>query len=145
MAEINLKQLMEARNPAQNIQIRSNDVITVPRADLFYVLGEVHKPGGFTLRDKEHVTVLQALSMSEGLLRTAGGKHARILRADSSEAHRKEIPVNVSKILSGQSPDVPMQPDDILFVPNSAPKSAALRGLEAAVQAGTGVAIWGRY
>jgi hypothetical protein len=37
-----------------------------------------------------------------------------------------------------------MEPEDILVVPNSAPRSAALRGAEAALQVATGVIIWRR-
>jgi polysaccharide export outer membrane protein len=142
VAEVNLKELMQAKNPLLNFAVRPHDVITVPRASLVYVMGEVHKPGGFTLRDKETVSVLQALSLSEGLSRTAGPKNARILRAEAGKPQRVEIPVDLRPIMEGKAPDVPLRPDDILFVPNSAPKSAAYRGLQAAVEMGTGVVIW---
>lgn len=145
VAELNLKNLMQAKNPAENIPVFPNDVITVPRASLVYVIGDVHKPGGFTLRDHESVSVLQALSMSEGLLRTAGAKNARILRPVPGSQQRQEIPVNLASILDGRSRDVRLQPDDILFVPNSAPKSAFYRGLQAAVEMGTGVVVWRRF
>lgn len=145
VAEVNLKELMQARNPADNFLVRPNDVITVPRADVVYVMGEVKKPGGFTLRDSETVSVLQALSLSEGLLSTAGAKKARILRPQPGNAQRQEIPVNVSSVLAGRTPDVPLKADDILFIPNSASKSALVRGLEAAVQTGTGVVVWHRF
>jgi polysaccharide biosynthesis/export protein len=44
--------------------------------------------------------------------------------------------------LTGKTRDVPMQANDILFIPTSAAKSAGLRGLEAIIQLGTGVAIY---
>jgi len=66
----------------------------------------------------------------------------RILRPNPNGGTRLDVPVNLSQILSGKQPDVPLQPDDILFVPNNAPKSAGLRAAEAALQIGTGVAIW---
>jgi hypothetical protein len=52
--------------------------------------------------------------------------------------------VNVSRILSGRAQDVELRADDILFVPNNAAKSAGLRAVEAAIQLGTGIAIWRR-
>jgi polysaccharide export outer membrane protein len=55
---------------------------------------------------------------------------------------RKEIPVNLSKVLSGNSPDMPLLANDILFVPNSGAKTATYRVLEAAIQTGTGIAIF---
>jgi hypothetical protein len=35
-----------------------------------------------------------------------------------------------------------LQPDDILFIPSSLPKKAAIRAIEAAIQIGTGVAVF---
>ena len=144
IGEVKLKPLMEGGNPANNLLICANDVITVPRARLVYVIGEIHKPGGFVLRDQETVSVLQALSMSEGLLHSASPQKARILRPQEGQSQRLEIPVNLSHILAGKAEDVVLMPDDILFVPDSKPKTAALRGAEAALQMATGVVIWRR-
>jgi polysaccharide export outer membrane protein len=57
---------------------------------------------------------------------------------------RTEKEIDLAKILSGQAPDVPLAADDVLFVPTSASRSAAVRGLEAALEMGTGVVIWHR-
>ena len=35
-----------------------------------------------------------------------------------------------------------MQPDDILYIPDSKPKKAIYRAAEAAIQMATGIAIW---
>ena len=48
-------------------------------------------------------------------------------------------------IMTGKDKDVPLKPEDILFIPNSAARSALLRTSEAAIQIATGVAIYGRY
>lgn len=144
VAELNVRDVMEAKTPEVNIDVRQNDVITVPKADLIYVVGAVHRAGGFPLNEKEHISVLQAVSLAEGLDRAASAKTARILRQSSPDKERLEIPVNVQQILDGRGKDVSLQANDILFIPNSAVKSAGLRALEAAVQAGTGIAIWGR-
>src|ERR1700722_13279143 len=42
-AEVKVKGLMDATVPEANIPIRAHDVITVPRAELVYVLGKVHR------------------------------------------------------------------------------------------------------
>jgi polysaccharide export outer membrane protein len=144
IAEVSLRGLMDANDPRNNIPIYPNDVLTVPRGRLVYVMGEVQKPGGYVLRDDENASILQVLAMSSGLLRTASAKNARILRAVPNQPQRVELPVNVSRILQGKAEDLKLKPDDILFVPTSAPKNAALRGVEAAIQIGTGVVIWRR-
>jgi polysaccharide export outer membrane protein len=144
VAQISLKSLLAAKNPQQNILIKPQDVISVPRAETVYVMGQVQKPGGFPLDSHEEVTVLQALSMAGGLDRAAQARRAKILRVDGHSS-RTEVSVDLQKILDGKSSDIAMQPNDILFVPNSLPKKAAIRALEAAVEMGTGVVIWGRY
>ena len=142
VAEINLRGVMDNAHPEQNIAVRADDVISVPRADLIYVVGEVRKAGGFPLSERQHISVLQALALAEGALPTAAVSSARILRGNGDGIDRQEIPVNVSRILTGKTPDVPLQADDILFIPNSMPKKAAIRGIEAAIQLGTGIIIW---
>jgi polysaccharide export outer membrane protein len=129
---------------AGDILVCPDDILSVPHARLVYVLGEVHKPGGFVLRDGESISVLQALSLAEGPQHTAGTKHARLLRPVPGQGVRTEKEIDLAKILSGQAPDVPLAPDDVLFVPTSASRSAAVRGLEAALEMGTGVVIWHR-
>ena len=47
------------------------------------------------------------------------------------------MPLDLKKIFSGEMADVVLQPDDILFVPDSAQKRAALRTLEALISIGT--------
>ncbi|HEV2713904.1 MAG TPA: polysaccharide biosynthesis/export family protein, partial [Terriglobales bacterium] len=144
VAEVSVKSVMDARNPQENIEIKPNDVISIPRAELIYVIGAVKRAGGFVLNEREHISVLQALSMAEGLDRVASGGNARILRSSDDGSTRAEIPVDVNKILAGRTRDVPMLANDILFIPDSAAKSATLRGVEAAIQVATGVAIFRR-
>jgi polysaccharide export outer membrane protein len=140
-AEVNLKSLLEAKNPRDNIMIEPTDVISVPRADLVYIVGAVRRPGGFVLNERENMTVLQALSMAEGLEKTSAPKRAKIIRRAMTTS-RAEIPVNLVEILSGKSPDVPLFANDILFIPNSGAKSVGYRTIEAVIQVGTGVAIF---
>lgn len=140
-ADVRVKDLMAGKNPAENILIKPRDVISIPRAEMVYVVGEVKRPGGFTLYENETISVLQALSLAEGLSRTAGTKNARILRTVDGNPQRVEIPVDLKKVMDGRASDVMLQRADILFIPNNLPKSATLRGLEAAIAIGTGMAI----
>lgn len=142
LAEVSVKTIMGARSPETNIAVRPNDIITIPRGDFVYVIGEVHRAGGFPLRENEQFTVLEALSVAEGLKPTAKPASAKILRVDPGSSNRKEINVNLQTIIAGKQSDITMQPDDILFIPNNLPRSAALRGLETAIQIGTGIVIW---
>jgi len=144
VAEVSVKSIMGGKNPQDNILVHPNDVISVPKAELVYVIGAVKKPGGFVLSERETISILEALSLAEGLDRVASPQTAKILRATDRSAQRTEIAVDVKKILTGKSNDLPMTANDILFIPTSASKNAAIRGMEAALQVGTGLAIYRR-
>jgi polysaccharide biosynthesis/export protein len=144
VAQVSVKAILEARSPEENILIRPHDVISVPRAEMVYVAGQVLKPGAFPLNEREHMSVLEALTLAGGADRLAAPQHSRILRRAASGQDRQEIAVDVRKILQGKAEDIALQPDDILFVPDNVPKRGAMRALEAALQAATGVVVWRR-
>jgi len=142
VGEVNLKEILEAKKPEENIAIFPHDVITVPKAEMVYVIGDVKRSGGFALGQHQSMSVLQALALAEGLTETADTRHARILRLNANADQRVEIAVNVKDILKGKSGDVPLLGDDILFIPGSIGKKTTLRAIEAAIQTGSGLAIW---
>jgi polysaccharide export outer membrane protein len=142
-ATISLDSLLAAKRPAENIPVLPDDVISIPKADLVYVVGDVKKAGGFQLSSHATMSVLQALSLSEGFGPSASPKNARIMRPTEGDAAKmQEIPVDLRKIFAGKNPDVALYANDVLFVPNSLAKSSARRVAEAILQAGTGVAIY---
>jgi polysaccharide export outer membrane protein len=144
VAEINAEGLIKGMAPDHNISILPYDVISVPRAELVYVIGEVKKPGGFVLGEKRTSSVLQALSLAEGLAPAAAPSNARILRRQGSTGDRTEVPVNVRKILNGDERDFQLEAEDVLFVPSSTTRKVSLRALETAISLGTGILIWRR-
>lgn len=142
IAEVSTRNILNAASPAENIAIRPNDVISVPRGDLVYVIGEVNKPGGFVLRDKEKMTVLQALSMAGGNKNTASMKGAKLLRTVPGSDSRQEVALDLKRILAGKGEDVGMRPDDVLFLPTSVGKKVGVRTAEAALATLSGVVIF---
>jgi len=141
VATVNVKAVMEASNPEENILIKPNDVISVPRADFVYVIGAVKKAGGFMLAERQNVSVLSAIAMAEGMDRFASAKSAKILRVTPGNASRTEIPIDLKKILSSKANDIQLLAEDILFVPTNATRSLAVRTLESAAQMGAIYAI----
>jgi polysaccharide export outer membrane protein len=134
VASVNVKDIMSASNPAENIVIKPEDVVAVPKADIIYAIGAVKKPGGYALGVNQSLSVLQILSLAEGLDRVAATSDAKIMRLVAGTSNRTDIPVDLKKILAGKGSDVPLQADDILFVPNSTGKSVGYRTLEALAQ-----------
>ena len=88
-------------------------------------------------------TGLKAIAMAQGTNPSAALDKAKSIR--NTPGSRQEIPIPLKKILSNKAQDLKLQPEDILFIPSSAAKSAGRRGLEAILQAATGVAIYGRH
>jgi polysaccharide export outer membrane protein len=140
--EVSVSDIIEARNPSDNIQIQPYDVITVPRSKIVYVMGEVRKPGGFTLDQRNSVPILQVLAMAEGLTPSASKKKTIIMRQEPGADRRSEIHLDLGKVMSGKDASIMLQADDILFVPNSLAHAIRVRAIEAAVGTGTGILIW---
>ena len=139
---VSLDELMSSKNPADNIEVQPNDVISIPKAETVYVVGNVRKAGGFQLSSHESITVLQAVTLAEGLDRDAKAGGARILRPrPGGDGRPQEIPVDIKAIFAGKAPDVPLFGNDIVFVPNSSFKASehALGGI---IVAATGAAIY---
>jgi polysaccharide export outer membrane protein len=141
VVSIQLSDIIDAKDPTENIDILPGDAVSVPRAELVYVIGSVVRSGGFALNEHSSISALQALSLAEGLQKTAASDKARIMRTVPGSATRVEIPINLKKLLDGRVADVGLEPNDILFVPNSAGKVAKQRTID--ILAGTaGAAIW---
>lgn len=144
-ATVSLEGLLAATSPADNILIDPGDVISIPKAEIVYVIGTVRKPGGFPLSTKDSMSLVQTLSLAEGLDHDAAGGKARILRPPpGGEGKVKEIPVDIKRILDGKDPDVPLFANDVLYVPNSVAGPAARRTAEAVLSIATGVLIYRR-
>ena len=89
--------------------------------------------------------VLKGIALAQDLKPTAIRQKAVIIRRRAGAPEgREEIPVDLKKILAGRAPDAALQPNDILFVPDSTGKKALRRAAEAAVQISTGLLIWRR-
>lgn len=142
-ATIQFKNLLNGRNPLLNIDIYPNDSISVPRADYVYVVGEVHRAGGFPMNEGGRMSLLQAIALAGGIqTSTASASKTVILHRDDETSERKERVVDIRKALKNDSQDFDLQAGDIVYVPQSTGKKAALRAIEAAIQTGSGIAIF---
>ena len=121
---INLKDLLDSSDPRSNVLVYPGDSVKVTRAGIVYVLGQVHKPGGFLLKTNENISVLQAIALAEGTTPNSKGKDARIFVTSGVGGERKEVAINLDKIMAGKAPSPLLKADDVLFVPNSASKEA---------------------
>jgi len=144
VATVNLNSIMEATKPEENILICPFDVISVPKGETVYVIGDVRKPGGIILSEQKTITALQALSMAEGLEKTATPQKARILRPVPGADIREEVPVDLKVMLAGGASDVALKTGDILFIPGRT-RPSFMQSLMGATSMATSIAIIARY
>ena len=122
-----------------NVEILPGDTITVPRAPIIYVVGDVGRPSGL-LVDNGTLTVLQALALAGGPNHTAKMSAARIIR--KTPAGMTETKIQLQKMLEAKIPDVTLQADDILFIPVSGGKVLAGKTFDVAMAAATAVTVY---
>lgn len=141
---IPVTRLMRDADPAVNFILHGGEEIRVPEAGKIFVVGNVHKPGAFPVRDAQAESVLKMVALSEGLMPFAA-KLAYVYRRDETGA-KKEIPIELEKIMQRKAPDVPLQVDDLLYIPDNKNKRMAMTALDRiamfGASTGSGLLIW---
>jgi polysaccharide export outer membrane protein len=117
--EVSVGSLTQNMNPAENILLQPYDEISVGRAELVYVNGEVTRVGGVDLAERDTIPIAQVLAQSGGFTREARKDKVRILRPVEGTSRRYVIEVDVAELLEGRGLDTPLQPGDIVYVPRS--------------------------
>lgn len=97
-----------------DIPARPGDVVLVPAAGQVGVYGWVQKPGSFDVT--AGMTVLGAVTAAGGAIYSP---NAEILRA-GARGQRAVLPLNLSRLESGDQQDIPVQAGDIVLVKGSA-------------------------
>jgi polysaccharide biosynthesis/export protein len=144
---IRLQDLLESGNPAFNIQIYGGDVVSVPAGGIVYVTGGgVSQPGGYVLQNHgEQITVMKAVALAHGMNGFAKPNKAIIMRNNPVTGQKDIIPVKIKEIENQKADDLQMNSNDILYIPDSLGLKMLAKGSEAALQIGTGVAVYRSY
>lgn len=107
----------------QNMYLEPGDIVNVPQSEIFFVAGEVQKPGAFAMR--EGTTLRHAISLAQGVNFKADMKRGIIFREDPGSGKKKEINIDVAAVMNGKNEDIPILPNDIVYIPNSKIKTIA--------------------
>lgn len=126
---IPVKGLIEEANPLLNIRLYGGEEIRVPPAGRVYVVGNVKKSGSFPISDGNDTSVLKVIALSEGLLPYTN-KEAFIYRREAGKGNRDEIPIQLSRILERKAPDVQLQANDILYIPDNKGRRMTIQTLD---------------
>ena len=130
--------LISGEDPSLNFQLEGGEQIRVPEAGRVFVVGNVKKPGAFYITDGSESSVMKALALSEGL-ETYSDHKAYIYRLGADGICRKEIVVDLKKIMKRKSPDVPLVASDIFYVPDATGLRASMKVLETSLGIGAGI------
>jgi polysaccharide export outer membrane protein len=104
---VNLKGLANAATSAPTQLLRGGDSVYVPRAEQFFILGEVQKPSMYKL--EPNLTVLQAISVAGGVTPKGSDRRVEIKRAGK----------NGQQVVIKPKPNDLVQPDDVIRVKES--------------------------
>jgi len=115
-----------AHSAQANVPVFPHDTIVVSRVGVVYLLGAFKTPGAIPLQQNSPLTLMQATSLGGGDLFEGKYDDLRIVRTVGLE--RKVVRVDIAKVEKGKAPDPVLQPDDIVFLPTSAFKSALKNG-----------------
>lgn len=104
---IDAASLLAGTNPSANIQMENGDTIYVQRAPVFYIYGEVQRPGAYRLED--NLNIMQAMSLGGGITRRGTERGIRI--------HRHGNNGDLVKVEA--KPYDKVQADDVIYVNES--------------------------
>ncbi|HKY02816.1 MAG TPA: polysaccharide export protein EpsE [Burkholderiales bacterium] len=103
--EIDVAALFAEGASESEVQVTGGDTIYVHRAPMFYIYGEVQRPGAY--RVERGMTVMQGLAQGGGPTLRGSERSLRLYRRDKQNALQQVAPVK----------DAPLQADDVLHVP----------------------------
>ncbi len=104
---INTRSLYQDKGGAMDQQVQAGDVIFVPQAPVFYIYGEVQKPGSYRL--EKNMSVMQALSVGGGITSRGTQRGIQIKRRGEDGK-----PLSITTSLNDE-----VQPDDVIYVKES--------------------------
>jgi polysaccharide biosynthesis/export protein len=125
---VTVKALIDSADPEANLRLTGGEEVRVPEAGKVFVLGNVKRPGAFTVQDGAETSVLRMLALAEGLA-PFYARQAFIYRREGNGS-KNEIPIEISKIMARKSADVPLLPNDVLYVPDNHGRRLGIAALE---------------
>ncbi len=115
---MDLNALFKGRDQISNIYLTDNDVVYIPKADYFYIIGEVKNPGSYSFNKKD-ITIVEAISMAGGFTRIAARNKTRIVRVENGAEKIYDINVDAITSAGKMIQAVPIKPNDLIVVPES--------------------------
>jgi polysaccharide export outer membrane protein len=117
MLPVDFGKLFRESDMMQNIYLQADDLVYFPGAGAkeVYVIGAVKTSRSVPFKD--NMTIISALAATGGMLGTAYPTHVAIVRGSLTQP--EVAIVDYQAIVKGKATDVLLEPQDIIFVPDS--------------------------
>jgi polysaccharide biosynthesis/export protein len=102
--EVNLREVFESSKKTELLPVQQGDIIYIPKASMFYIYGEVQRPGSYRIEPK--LTVAQALSLGGGLT-VRGTERDIIIKRTTEKTGIQNIDVKLTDLV---------QKDDVIVI-----------------------------
>jgi polysaccharide export outer membrane protein len=102
--ELNLQDYLEKAQSVVPFKMQQGDVVYVPKADMFYIYGEVQRPGEYLINST--MSVVKALSIAGGLT-PRGTENGIIIKRKVGDGTLLEV--------DGKLKDIILK-DDVIFI-----------------------------
>jgi len=113
--DVNLAELLNGGNVADNIEVKESDLVYIPKLDIEYVTvyGEINKPGVIPFR--KGLKLADAIAMAGGASKYADISEIKIIRGTQEIISNLEKAVEKSKIAQ----NLELKPNDLVIISKS--------------------------
>lgn len=115
---LDLNGLLKMGDQLSNILLTDQDLLFIPKAERFNIIGQVKNPGAYPYLEKE-ITLVEAISMAGGFTPIAARNRTRIIRIEDGEDKIIQIKVDAITEAGKKGHDIPVRPGDVIVVPES--------------------------
>jgi len=115
---IDLNELLKGGDQSANLLLSDNDLLYIPKAENYYIIGQVQKPGSYPYLEKE-ISLVEAISQAGGFTPIAARNKTRIVRVENGVEKIIEVQVDAITDSGKKAQDVVVMPGDVIVVPES--------------------------
>ena len=113
---IDISALLHEGDQQSNLLLMDRDLLYIPKAEQFYIIGEVKNPGSFSFINRE-ITLVEAISMAGGFGEWADRNRTRIVRMEDGIEKIIEVRVDAITKAGQKGQDILIRPGDFIVVP----------------------------
>jgi polysaccharide export outer membrane protein len=101
----------------ENISLQNGDTILIPKAQGFFVLGEVKSPGAYKL--EHETTILEGITLAGGFTNIAAPGRTRIIRTTAKGEEVIQVDMNEIVKQGRRDKAIRLRENDVIVVPES--------------------------